>query len=131
MSTAIMFPSLLHDSSDPKHFLLTVALFGALSFTLAVVVLVIQSTRAGISDIPGPWIARYTDAFNLYATYKASHSDDKAFYPRQLQSQYGNVVRTGPRTVSVFDPAAVPVIYGVRSKLNKVIVATPHACRER
>ncbi|KAL2880404.1 hypothetical protein SGCOL_004121 [Colletotrichum sp. CLE4] len=36
-----------------------------------------------------------------------------------LRDKYGDVVRLGPRSVTVFDPSAVPVIYGVRSRLDK------------
>lgn len=121
-----MFSSFLQWSLDLKQIFLLLALLGTLFFIVTIIVLGIQSKRAGLSDVPGPWIAQYTDAWNLYATYKVFHSDNKASFHRHLQAKYGNVVRTGPKTVSIFDPAAVPVIYGVRSKLDKVIMAVPN-----
>lgn len=116
--------ALLHRPHDLAQVFATIAFFSVASILSGITILVIQSKRAGLSDVPGPWTARYTDAWNLYATYKALHNEDKASYHRHLKSKYGNVVRTGPRTVSIFDPAAVPVIYGVRSKLDKVMLRT-------
>lgn len=124
MSTMNFVPVLLHRPYDLAQFWGTIAFFSAVLIFSGLIILVIQSKRAGLSDVPGPWIAQYTDAWNLYSTYKALHRDDKASYHRHLQSKYGNVVRTGPKTVSIFDPAAVPVIYGVRSKLDKVTLLT-------
>ncbi len=85
--------------------------------------LVLNSRRAGLSHIPGPFLARYTDAWAVYITWKGQgglHAGNKVGLQRKLHAQYGDVVRTGPRTLTVFDPAAVTVIYGVRSKLDKV-----------
>ncbi len=82
--------------------------------------LVVSSWRAGLSHIPGPFWARYTDAWALYIAWKSLRFGDKVGVQRAVQARYGNVVRTGPRSVTVFDPAAVPAIYGVRSKLDKV-----------
>jgi hypothetical protein len=125
MSTVALLTSFLQRPLDLEHIFITILVLIALFYLVVIIVLVVQSKRANLSDIPGPLIAQYTDAWNLYATYKAIHTDDKASYHHQLQSKYGNVVRTGPRTVSIFDPAAVAVIYGVRSKLNKVIESVP------
>jgi len=88
----------------------------SLFFTL----LVFNSYRAGLSKIPGPFIARYTDAWSLYAAWRTKRDSNRVSYYRSLQAQYGDVIRTGPRSVTVLDPLAVPVIYGVKSKLAKV-----------
>ncbi|KAJ9606314.1 hypothetical protein H2200_009275 [Cladophialophora chaetospira] len=81
--------------------------------------LVFSSRRAGLSHIPGPFWARYTDAWALYNAWKGLHYGNKVEVQRGIQARYGDIVRTGPRSVTVFDPAAVPTIYGVRSKLDK------------
>ena len=81
---------------------------------------VLESRRAGLSHIPGPFWARYTDAWALYTAWKILRSRNKVGAQRALQARYGDVVRTGPRSVTIFDPAAIPAIYGVRSKLDKV-----------
>ena len=82
--------------------------------------LVFNSKRAGPSKIPGLFLARYTDVWSLYVAWKTGDSSNKVSYLRKLQARYGDVIRTGPRSATVIDPAAVPVIYGFRSKLNKV-----------
>jgi hypothetical protein len=81
--------------------------------------LVLNSRQAGLSHIPGPFLARYTDAWSLYIAWRGVRFHNKVGVQRGLQARYGDVVRTGPRSVTVFDPAAVPAIYGVRSKLDK------------
>jgi hypothetical protein len=40
----------------------------------------------------------------------------------KLHQKYGNVVRIGPRSVSVLDPRAVPIIHNVKARLSKVCV---------
>ena len=83
-------------------------------------ILALNSRNAGLSHIPGPFLARYTDIWAVHFTWKTRRYRNKVGEQRGLRAQYGDAVRTGPRTVTVFDPAAVPVIYGVRSKLDKV-----------
>lgn len=88
------------------------------------------SRRAKLSHIPGPWQARYTDAWSLHAAWKissaprTSQSQVKLAHYKRLQALYGDVVRVGPRTVIVFDAAAVPTVYGVRAKLDKASTAS-------
>lgn len=94
-----------------------IGLGAALLVLLAV--LVFDSKRAGLSHIPGPFIARYTNLWAVYVAWKTDYSGTRAAFNRTLQKQYGDVVRTGPRNVSVMDPAAIPTIYGVRSRLDK------------
>ena len=94
--------------------LLSFGVFSLLSFS------VLSSRRAGLSHIPGPFVARYTNAWSLYIAWLGIRYGHKIGVQRKIRAQYGDVVRTGPRSVTVFDPAAVPVIYGVRSKLEKV-----------
>lgn len=88
--------------------------------------LLIVSKRAGLSHISGPWIARYTDAWALYNGWKILRARrlglplTKLGWHKQLQARYGDVVRIGPRTVVCFDAMAVPTIYAIRSRLEKV-----------
>jgi hypothetical protein len=82
---------------------------------------IISSYRTRISAIPGPFIARYTDAYKLYYAWATNRNNDRVAHYRNLQKRYGDVVRTGPKTVTVIDAAAVPIIYGLRSRLGKVL----------
>ncbi|KXH26155.1 benzoate 4-monooxygenase cytochrome P450 [Colletotrichum simmondsii] len=80
---------------------------------------VIDSHRARLSDIPGPWIARYTNLYAVYLAWRTERGSSKVNILNDLRDTYGEVIRLGPRSVTVFDPFAVPVIYGIRSRLNK------------
>jgi len=102
--------------TQPAHGAILFGVCASLFFTL----LLFNSYRAGLSKIPGPFIARYTDAWSLYAAWRTKRDSNRVSYSRSLQEKYGDVIRTGPRSVTVLDPLAVPVIYGVKSKLAKV-----------
>lgn len=90
----------------------------------SILYLLINSRRANLSHIPGPFLARYTDAWNLFQAWNIVHWGGKVEFYQKLQAQYGDVVRVGPRSVVALDPAAVPVIYGVRARLDKVCYVT-------
>ena len=81
----------------------------------------ISSWRAGLSHVPGPFLARYTDAWNIYSAWRTTRQGGKVEHYQRLQAKYGDVIRIGPRSLIVLDPAAVPIIYGVRAKLDKVL----------
>jgi hypothetical protein len=66
--------------------------------------------RTDLSPLPGPKWARFTG--QAPAVYL------------QLHEQYGPIVRTGPNTVSIADPATIPTIYGISSHFLKVLSLT-------
>ncbi|KAK1730007.1 cytochrome P450, partial [Colletotrichum acutatum] len=81
---------------------------------------VIDSHRACLSDIQGPWIAWYTELYAVYSAWRTERGSSKVNILDDLRDTYGDVIRLGPCSITVFDPSAVPVIYGVRSRLDKV-----------
>lgn len=86
---------------------------------LAVVVyLVVHSKQAGLDDIPGPWLAKYTDAWRAYNAWRYYRSDMN--YQRRVFKQYGDVIRIGPKTVLVSDPEAINTVFGFKTRLEKV-----------
>ncbi|KAK8014360.1 hypothetical protein PG990_007656 [Apiospora arundinis] len=75
------------------------------------------SHDAGLSHVPGPFLARYS---NLHSWIEAQRwHGTNVCYLRRLHDQYGDVVRVSPRRVSVRDPDAIPVIYGMKASLDK------------
>lgn len=72
--------------------------------------------RPGLRSIPGPVIARFT---RFYRPWRIAKGDAPDFYLK-LHEKYGPIVRTGPNTVDISDPKALPVIYGISSKFLKV-----------
>jgi hypothetical protein len=93
--------------------------YGAVVFLLTCVFIAVVRSRAALLDhVPGPWLSRYTDALRAYLTMKYSGQDVNLYM--KLHSQDGDVVRVGPRSVSVLDPQAILTIYGLNARLNKV-----------
>ncbi|KAK2051346.1 cytochrome P450 [Colletotrichum caudatum] len=71
--------------------------------------------RQGLQNIPGPWLARYTSLYRLRLVYKG----DAPFKYQKLHQIYGEIVRTGPKHVSIANPDMIPVIYGIVKGFNK------------
>ncbi|KAG8625266.1 hypothetical protein KVT40_007017 [Elsinoe batatas] len=61
----------------------------------------------GISHVPGPWLASLSDLWRymIARTYRPERTHI------ELHEKYGPVVRLGPKSVSVSDPAALQTIY--------------------
>jgi hypothetical protein len=94
-------------------------IYGALLTGLTLFHLIRLTFRAGLRNIPGPWLARSTGLYRLSLVYKGDS-------PRQYQlihEKYGPIVRTGPNHVSISDPAMIPVVYGIGKNFQKVDAA--------
>jgi hypothetical protein len=87
---------------------------------IAIVALVLYQLRwafnSQLNRIPGPMIARFTRLYRLSMVAGGRAPEEY----RAAHERYGPVVRLGPQHVSLSDPAAIPVIYGVGSKFYKV-----------
>jgi hypothetical protein len=88
------------------------------AFCVSMVIAFFSSRASGLGHVPGPFLARYTDLFR--AAMAVIYSDREINLFMKLHSKYGDAVRVGPRSVSVLDPAAIPTIYGVKARLDKV-----------
>ena len=106
-----LFPTLL--SISPLY-LLAGSVFTFLLY------LYVQSKRAGLDHIPGPWLAKYTNAWRCYQAWKINHYTDTGNYQIKLIGKYGNLVRIGPNLVLSYDPEAIGTIYGFKERLEKV-----------
>ncbi|KAL2799010.1 cytochrome P450 [Aspergillus keveii] len=69
----------------------------------------------GLSHIKGPAVAGYTDLWRLWIVWQ--RRPEVALIA--LHKKYGRVVRIGPSAVSVSNPAAIKVIYGVKGRFVK------------
>lgn len=69
----------------------------------------------GLSGIPGPTLAKFTRLWKLHSVWKGNHHRTEI----ELHQKHGPLVRIGPRHVSVADPAAIPVIYGLNKGFTK------------
>jgi hypothetical protein len=80
--------------------------------------IIIRSRQAGLNHLPGPFLARYTDAWRGYMGWKYHGMDNS--YQRIWMQKYGDVVRIGPRTILVSDPDAIAPVLGLKGRLDKV-----------
>lgn len=98
------------------------SLIFTLYILLAAITLRLLSNRykPGLRDIPGPRIAKYTRLWKLHSVWKGDHHQTEI----ALHKKYGPLVRIGPNHVSVGDPSAVPIIYGLNKGFTKVCIAS-------
>jgi hypothetical protein len=88
---------------------------------LFLVRLFLRSRQARLSHIPGPWLAKYTNAWRGYRAWRLNHNKEGAKnYQIDMIGQYGDVVRISPRHVLVYDPAAIDTVLGFKQRLDKV-----------
>ena len=88
---------------------------------MILVYLFVQSRKAGLDHIPGPWLAKYTNAWRGYQAWRLNHHAEGANnYQINLIGKYGGVVRIGPTHVLVYDPEAIDTIFGFKKRLDKV-----------
>lgn len=76
-----------------------------------------QAYFSDLREIPGPLLAKFSTLYRILMV-RQGHAPMEY---RRLHSQYGHIVRTGPKHVSVSDPDMIPVIYGIGSKFKKVV----------
>lgn len=68
-----------------------------------------------LSNIPGPFWARFTDFWRYRVQNSPGHSDRFV----DLHRQHGKLVRIGPNHVSISDPAAIPIVYSTNPVWQK------------
>lgn len=64
-----------------------------------------------LASVPGPFWARWSPIWMIYHSLKGDMHREMI----RLHQKHGPIVRTGPYEVSVSDPDAVQVIYGLTS----------------
>lgn len=105
-----------------KTVLATAALYFLL---LGSIIVYLEVKHRQLSSIRGRLLARYTNAWRCYYAWKYSDRPGGVTYHEVIHRRYGNVVRFGPRTVFVNDPAAVSYILGFKDRLEKTDSVLP------
>jgi len=92
----------------------------ALYILLGTIVLRLVTNRykRGLRDIPGPALAKYSRLWKLHSVWKGDHHHVNI----DLHRKHGSFVRIGPNHVSISDPRAIPIIYGLNKGFTKVCV---------
>jgi cytochrome P450 len=70
-----------------------------------------------LSHVPGPFLARFS---GVWLVSKFYHKEKFTLIALDLDKKYGPVVRYGPRSVLLSDPAAIPIVYGSSKPWRKV-----------
>jgi benzoate 4-monooxygenase len=83
-------------------------------FVLAHIVVYVVDTHQ-LQSVPGPWLAKFSDAWLVYVSFQGRRSE--TVY--ELHKQYGPIVRIAPNHVSVADPNALQAIYGHHAGTTK------------
>ncbi|KAK9420554.1 hypothetical protein SUNI508_06294 [Seiridium unicorne] len=68
-----------------------------------------------IRDIPGPFLAKFTNLWRLLDYYKGTQIDSQ----QRLHEKLGSAVRIGPNIVSLSDPSLLRTIYSTRGEFLK------------
>lgn len=116
---AAAFPLSLYDSCVMLHKSVLGAFQPNILFVLVGLItlrLLWRRFGGGLSGIPGPALAKVTRLWKLHSVWKGDHHHTEI----KLHQKHGPLVRIGPRHVSVADPAAIPVIYGLNKGFTKV-----------
>lgn len=101
----------------------------AIVLAVALLALVVLSSRIvyiasfapGISQLPGPVLARLTDLKSVIDARNHNFCSNL----QDLHRKLGGVVRIGPNRVSISDPRYTDIIYGARTEFEKSAHLTP------
>lgn len=85
--------------------------------------LVFNKYGKSLNTVPGPFLAGFTDLWRFFDALNRNPHDTHIKLHEQTRSP---LVRIGPRTVSVSDPALIPKIYGLNSGFTKTNFYTLH-----
>jgi hypothetical protein len=97
-----------------------IALSVALLFLAIIVFHVLNSRKAQLDHIPGPFLGRYTDLWRVLQAWQAPIYKGLENYQMRLVEEYGDIVRIGPNTILVNDPNDAHTVLGFRERLQKV-----------
>ncbi|KAK3307745.1 cytochrome P450 [Chaetomium strumarium] len=82
---------------------------------LLVTQLVLTRNRRGLRDVPGPFLASFSNLWKLRAVWKQNMHRENV----RVHEDYGPIVRIGPNHVSVADPESMQTIYSVKNVYPK------------
>ncbi|POS81052.1 benzoate 4-monooxygenase cytochrome P450 [Diaporthe helianthi] len=93
----------------------TITLVVGIALGVFVVSHVLAYLRSPLKDIPGPFLAKFTNIWRFIDHYKATQISTQ----RRLHATLGPAVRIGPNFVSLSDPTLLKTIYSTRGEYAK------------
>ena len=94
----------------------TFILIAGIGLGLLVVNHVVAYLRSPLKDVPGPFLAKFTNVWRLVDHYKATQINTQ----QRLHEELGPAVRIGPNFVSLSDPTLLKTVYSTRGEYLKV-----------
>lgn len=94
----------------------TLTLVAGVALGVFVVSHVLAYLRSPLKDIPGPFLAKFTNIWRFIDHYKATQISTQ----RRLHETLGPAVRIGPNVVSLSDPTLLKTVYSTRGEYIKV-----------
>lgn len=94
----------------------TLTLIASIFLGILIVSHVVAYLRSPLRDIPGPFLAKFTDLWRLIDHYNATQISSQ----RRLHEELGPAVRIGPNSVSLSDPTLLKTVYSTRGEYLKV-----------
>lgn len=93
--------------SLPSKITMAVTIAVALGLGGCAFIIRLLSNYLRLSNIPGPFAAKFTDLWRYRSQNTQGHADRLV----ALHRKYGKLVRIGPNHISISDPAAVSIVY--------------------
>ena len=75
----------------------------------------------GLRSLLGPFPAKFTDLWRLRKVLAGDFEQTTI----HLHNEYGDIVRTGPNTISIANPAAIESIYGLKETFPRQAPCAP------
>ncbi|KAI1839352.1 hypothetical protein JX266_014437, partial [Neoarthrinium moseri] len=110
-----LFTMLDHQHQGEMPYTSLIVKIGGVVFAIIVPYLIFSSFTSPIQDIPGPWLAKFTDLWRLMDFYSGTQIETQ----RRLHEKFGSAVRIGPNMVSLNDPALFKTVYSTRGQYLK------------
>ena len=100
----------------PLGYLLPAAQVTGLVVAAVLAYYIICYLTSPLKDIPGPFIAKFTNFWRVYDYYRFISPETQ----KKLHAKHGLAVRLSPNLVALNDPALISIIYNTRGTFRKV-----------
>jgi hypothetical protein len=91
-------------------------LFALLGFSAWISQILYTAYRQDLRNVPGPWLAKFTNLWRVYYGWRGDYQQTL----RQMQKQYGDLVRVGPTCVLLSGKGQFERILGFKEDFRKV-----------
>jgi hypothetical protein len=117
VNTVLLFIAIRLSTLSISHSLIAVCLMNIYFYLpLFTSVVLYRLVFHRLYSFPGPVSLRISKLVAAYANIEKNRDVQRIW---ALHKRYGNIIRVGPRELSVLDAAALPIIYGASSRCTR------------